>query len=256
MPGPRAGVRFLLVPLVTLALVWPVSRASHGVAGESQDMDTALRLAAMLQAARSVIASHQDLINDPDTGDKGLTGEHVVDLASKAFMEAKGSPPLFDGQDSAEARLIAAQLQAIRTVMDENQDMINAEGAGFKGFVPAVFARLVNEAFAGSVGSAARIKVTAPPDLVRNRKSLPDSWETRVISDELMSDRWVKGEVFAASADVDGKPAFRVLVPEYYSDGCLSCHGQPAGEIDVTGYPKEGGGPGDLGGVISITLFR
>ena len=38
--------------------------------------------------------------------------------------------------------------------------------------------------------------------------------------------------------------------------GCLTCHGEPKGEIDVTGYPKEGGKLGDLGGVISITLFR
>jgi hypothetical protein len=47
-----------------------------------------------------------------------------------------------------------------------------------------------------------------------------------------------------------------MLVPEYYTPGCLSCHGEPKGEIDVTGYPKEGGKVGDLGGVISITLFR
>ncbi len=30
----------------------------------------------------------------------------------------------------------------------------------------------------------------------------------------------------------------------------------PKGEIDVTGYPKEGGKAGDLGGAISIVLFK
>lgn len=55
---------------------------------------------------------------------------------------------------------------------------------------------------------------------------------------------------------MDGKSAYRVLVPEYYSAGCLACHGEPAGEIDITGYPKEGGREGDLGGVISISIFR
>ena len=44
-------------------------------------------------------------------------------------------------------------------------------------------------------------------------------------------------------------------MPEYYSKGCLACHGEPKGELDVTGYPKEGGKLGDLGGVISVTLF-
>ena len=67
---------------------------------------------------------------------------------------------------------------------------------------------------------------------------------------------WPEGNVFAAEAEVKGRPAYRVLVPEYYSAGCLTCHGEPKGEIDVTGYPKEGGALGDLGGVISVTLFR
>ena len=47
-----------------------------------------------------------------------------------------------------------------------------------------------------------------------------------------------------------------MLIPEYYSPSCLTCHGQPKGEIDVSGYPKEGAAEGDLGGAISITLFR
>ncbi len=223
---------------------------------DNQDMETALRLASLLRAARSVIASNQDVINDSTAGDKGLTGDHVLALATTTYLEANGTEPLYDGQDPKEARLIAAQMQAIRAVMADNQATINADGVGFKGFVPAVFGRLVNENFAGLVGSEARVKVTAPPDLVRNRKALPDEWETKVIEDDLMSANWPKGQVFAEAAEIDGKAAFRVLVPEYYSAGCLSCHGEPAGEIDITGYPKEGGREGDLGGVISISIFR
>ena len=49
---------------------------------------------------------------------------------------------------------------------------------------------------------------------------------------------------------------FRIAVPEYYAPSCLSCHGEPKGDVDMTGYPKEGAKAGDLGGVISITLFR
>ena len=47
-----------------------------------------------------------------------------------------------------------------------------------------------------------------------------------------------------------------MLVPEYYGAACLSCHGEPKGEIDITGYPKEGAKLGDLGGVISIAIFN
>ncbi len=223
---------------------------------DEQALDTALRLASLLRSARSVIASNQGLINDPKGGDKGLNGDHVLELATKAYLDANGSEPLNDGQDPKEARLIAAQIEAIRTVMAENQATINADGVGFKGFVPAVFGRLVNETFADLVGAEARVKVTAPPDLVRNRKALPDDWETKIIETDLMSPDWPKGTVYSETTELDGKPAFRVLVPEYYSEGCLSCHGEPAGEIDITGYPKEGGREGDLGGVISISIFR
>jgi hypothetical protein len=38
-------------------------------------------------------------------------------------------------------------MDAIVEVMDANQTTINAKGTGFKGFIPALFARLVNEAF-------------------------------------------------------------------------------------------------------------
>ena len=67
---------------------------------------------------------------------------------------------------------------------------------------------------------------------------------------------WPKGKDFSAVADSRGRQAFRMAVPEYYAASCLSCHGGPKGDIDVTGYPKEGGNEGDLGGVISISLYR
>jgi hypothetical protein len=90
---------------------------------------------------------------------------------------------------------------------------------------------------------------------VRNRKSRPDAWEDQVITEYLLSPEWQKGAVYSSLTETGDREAFRVMVPEYYTEGCLACHGSPAGEVDVTGYPKEGGALGDLGGVISITLY-
>ncbi|NJN05630.1 MAG: DUF3365 domain-containing protein, partial [Rhodobacteraceae bacterium] len=115
---------------------------------------------------------------------------------------------------------------------------------------------VVNEKFAEEMASEARVKVTAPKDLVRNRMARPDDWENRVIEEKFRSGDWPIGEAFYEQTSVDGKPAFRMLIPEYYSDSCLACHGSPAGETDVTGFPKEGGSLGDLAGAISITLFE
>ena len=92
-------------------------------------------------------------------------------------------------------------------------------------------------------------------EYVRNRKARPDKWERGVIEDRFKSDDWERGELFSEDADGKRGAAFRVMVPEYYSEVCLACHGSPKGEVDVTGYPKEGGHVGDLGGAISITLY-
>lgn len=252
---------FRTFSLLWLTTVLAILLGSPGSVPEAQanatkDLETALRLASLLQEARAVIASNQDLINDPQGGDKGLTGDFVVGVARETYEQVNGVTPLYDGQDPREARLIEAQLTAIRDVMDDNQATINSDGVAFKGFVPAVFARLVNEKFSAAVGDEATIKVTAPPHLIRNRKARPDAWETKIITDQLASADWDASDVFASEADYKGKSAFRVLVPEFYSEGCMSCHGEPKGEIDVTGYPKEGGRIGDLGGVISISLIQ
>ena len=209
----------------------------------------------MLQSARGVIGTHQNLINAAEPVDKGLTGEKVLSEAIAAFV-ARGNPDPSTYSDDRISRLLEAQTSAIAEVVAENQSTINREGVEFKGFVPAVFARLVNERFAEKVGDEANLKVTAPPSLVRNRKARPDDWELSVIEERLAADTWPTGKAYEEVTEIGGREAFRMLLPEYYSEGCMACHGAPAGEIDITGYPKEGGSVGELGGVISITIFR
>ncbi|MEO8242437.1 MAG: DUF3365 domain-containing protein [bacterium] len=216
----------------------------------------ALQLASLLQSARSVVASEQAHINDASLADKGLSGDVVLARATAEYLKKTGTDLAAISPDSVNGKLLAAMSGAVRQVMDENAASINHPGIGFKGFVPAVFARLVNEHFGLAAGDAATIKVTAPLDLVRNRRARPDAWEAAVINDHLMSPDWAKGEVYSELTEVNGRKAFRAMVPEYYGEGCLACHGAPKGEIDITGYPKEGGKLGDLGGVISITLFQ
>lgn len=223
---------------------------------EHDDLDIALGLAGMLRAARTVIAANQGRINDPTIADKELTGEAVLAEALRNFTKTTGIKPNEIDPKSRFGRLLQAQMAAVRTVMDENQRTINRSGVGFKGFVPAVFGRLVNEEFLRLAGTEARVKVTAPPRFVRNRKARPDRWELAAIEERLMSRQWERGAIYSAEAEDRDRKAFRVLVPEYYSEGCLACHGTPKGENDITGYPKEGGKLGDLGGVISITLYR
>ena len=72
----------------------------------------------------------------------------------------------------------------------------------------------------------------------------------------LLDPVWPAGQPYSATVETNGRPAFRVMVPEYYAESCLACHGSPKGQMDITGYPKEGGKLNDLGAVISITLYH
>ena len=251
-----AGKKLRVLAVASIGLTVMVSGGVVAAVSPSAETKTAIYLADLLRSARTVIATHQAHINNPDIGDKGLTGRVVLRKTREIFRQRTGKPLPLKDENDLRTRLLRAQLASIREVMDENQRTINRSGVGFKGFVPAVFARLVNERFKEKIGDYAEVKVTALMNLVRNRRARPDAWERRNIRKNLMSEAWPVGKIYTEAATSAGRKAFRVLVPEYYGKGCLSCHGGPKGEIDVTGYPKEGGEEGWLGGAISITLFR
>lgn len=236
-----------------VAMLLPIEA---GRAAFDDDVAAALSAAELLRGARTVISANQNKINDPALGDKGLTGDVVLREAIQNVIKTTGDDPRQADPKSDKGRLLAAMSTAIEEVMASNQELINQRGVGFKGFVPAVFGRLVTEQFKKTAHANADIKVTAPPELVRNRKAAPDAFETEVIRKRFESSGWPKGKIYSETTTIDRRPVTRVLVPEYYGAACLSCHGNPKGEIDITGYPKEGAAEGDLGGVISVTLFH
>jgi hypothetical protein len=242
--------RLIIVGLAGLGLV------AGGAAADDNGLEIGNKLADMLRAGRTVVSSSQPLINDPDTGDKGFTGDKLVRQAEAIYEKRAGTPLITNDLSERDRQLLEAQMQAMRRIVDQHQADINRPGVGFKGFIPAVFARLVNEEFQSLAGTDARIRVTAPAHLVRNRKARPDAWERNIFETKLLAEDWPKGEPYTELVEFEGRPAFRMLLPEYYRESCLACHGEPAGETDITGYPKEGGKVGELGGVISIVIFQ
>lgn len=247
-------VLLLIGTLSTVASLATVKSAR--AADKDSELKIALALADIIRASRTEIASLQSLINDPDIGEKDLGGEVILDNILTRLRDDYDFDPTAVDTASLQGRLLQAQLESIKEIAEENQTLINKQGVGFKGFVPAVFAQLTNERFSSKVGEEAELKVTAPLHLVRNRKARPDQWERKVIEDRFSSSQWTRGELFAEESEDTGGEAFRVMVPEYYGEACLACHGSPKGEMDITGHPKEGGALGDLGGAISITLYR
>ncbi|HEY3910268.1 MAG TPA: DUF3365 domain-containing protein [Stellaceae bacterium] len=259
MPGTERRKGSPVAALALLGLLaagMTAPRACADSATHDKDAAIAQSLAEMLRDARTVISNNEDLINNPDIGDKHLGGRKVLSDAEALYRKDTASDPMAIDPASYHGRLMRAMMSAIVQVTDENQVTINEKGTGFKGFIPAVFGRLVSETFNDLAKGEAEIKVTAPTDLVRNRKALPDAWERMVIKTKLLNPGWPRGQPYSATVAIDGKPAYRFAVPEYYTASCLTCHGTPKGALDITGYPKEGRKLGDLGGVMSITLFR
>src|SRR5437660_1739710 len=80
------------------------------------------------------------------------------------------------------------------------------------------------EEFGQLAKGEAGVKVTAPPDLVRNRKARPDNWEAEIIKTKLLDPAWPTDQPYSATVDTYGRSAFRVMVPEYYVQSCLACH--------------------------------
>ena len=220
------------------------------------DERTALSLATFLRSARAVISDNQKLINDDSKGDKGLGGEAVLSAAKANYEKATGVDPDSIDPSTLNGELVQALMESVVEVMDDAQPLINEQGVGFKGFLPAIFARQVTEKFRDKKGSVADIKLTAPMEYVRNRANRPDKWEQEVIEGQFRTGSHPNGQPVAAEADKKGKPAFRLILPEYYKESCLSCHGGPKGERDITGGKKEGGVLGELGGAISVVIYR
>ena len=261
MSTARHNARFSYALILCIGVLLCIAAAisSRGPAfsqTSEDDAQIAKSLATMLRAARTVVSKYQDRINDPNLGFKGLEGKTVLEESIKLYQDTTKVDPLSIDPKSRHGKLIRSLMDSIVEVMDVHQRTINRQGVGFKGFIPSLFARLVNEAFGRKATGLAEIKVTAPPQLIRNSRARPDEWESEVIKEKLLAANWQKNQPFATMAQNKGKAAYRTAVPEYYGATCLSCHGSPKGEFDITGYPKDGASEGDLGGVISITLYH
>ncbi|MBI5439381.1 MAG: DUF3365 domain-containing protein [Nitrosomonadales bacterium] len=237
-----------------IAAIVALSLGGLNTASAGNDQ-VALDLATLFKSARAVISENQQLINDETKGDKGLSVGKVADMAMQNYKKATGKS--FDAADagSLEGKLMRVMMDSIKEVMDKAQPLINKQGMGFKGFIPAVFGKQVADKFGKGANGLADIKLTAPKVYVRNRANVPDEWENNVIETKFMTAAWEKNKAFSETADHKGKPALRLMIPEYYGSSCLNCHGEPKGELDITGAKKEGAKLNDLGGAISVAIY-
>lgn len=234
----------LIVGAGLCALV--IGMPSYARAGD--EAETAELLIALLKSGRAVVSEHQALINDASKGNKGFTDEFVAHEIIEKF-KAKTRIDLSRPSGIPQRDLLLALLESEREVVLEGQPVINKQGVAFKGFIPAVFARKAGEKFYRKTGI--KLKLTGADYRFPGNK--PDDFEAEVL--RMFADpRHPKGQQYAKATMVNGKPVMRVMDPEYAGATCLTCHGGPKGERDITGMKKEGWKEGELAGAISIVM--
>jgi len=223
---------------------------------EAEKKDIGRSVTKLFRATRAVVSQNQKLINDPKIANKGLTGEVVIKKAWDNYNKSSNKESIDVSLNPLKVEIIKSFEQATSEVMTNAQPLINKPGVGFKRFLPAIFARHVADSFNRIMKGRAFIKLTAPRNFIRNRTNRPDSWENNVIENVFKKDGYTKDKPHTEETSHKGKPGFRFIIPEYYSESCLKCHGEPKGSTDIAGGKKEGGKLGELAGAVSFVLYE
>jgi len=239
----RQVLMMVAMGMATISLAWSTPARA---ASEAEVL--AEHLIDLVNIGRVVVLEHQDTINDAAKAEKGFTADFVAVQVMERFKK-KTKIDLRIPNVVPQANFYLALVEAEREVVDEAQPVINRQGVGFKGFLHAVFARRVGEHFYKKSG--VRMKLTGIN--YRNPNNKPDYFEEEVL--RMFSDpRHPKGQSYVRNTIFDGRPVLRMVDPEYAAASCLSCHGPPKGERDITGMKKEGWKEGDFAGAISLVL--
>lgn len=241
----RQGV--LCAISIILTVVAPVFASAA-----DDKVETGRLLAILLDAGRGAVAANQPLINDASKGDKGFTPAVFAQQLAEKFKGRTGvdlNDLKASGVPESAHKLLPELVEAAKQTVAGNQDVINKSGVAYKGFTPAHFGTQAAAAFSAKTGIY--MKQTTTDGLLRNPKNKADDFEAKIMK-QLSDPGYARTGDKVMSQTVDG--TVRVLLPLFYGKGCMGCHGEPKGEVDASGYKKEGAKEGDLGGAVSVTL--
>lgn len=148
------------------------------------------------------------------------------------------------------AYVLSQQMDAVWEFMVINQDVINYDANGeynFKRLHCSLVGKSIGKLFSKKTGYTIRYTNFEP----RNKADIPDDFELEALNQFAADEENME---FYKVAEYEGKDAFRYSAPMRIEENCLECHGEPVGELDILGYPKEGWKTGDLAGIVSIVM--
>ncbi len=149
-----------------------------------------------------------------------------------------------------EARVFAAEMDAVWEFIQNTQKRINYTSDGayeFKGLHCAIVGKSVGILFSANNDYKIRYTNFNP----RSVQGLPDGFEEKALT--LFNDDRSQKEFYEYS-EFNKERSFRYARALEVDSSCLECHGEPAGELDIVGYPREGWTLSSVGGAISIVI--
>ena len=175
----------------------------------------------------------------------------VASLAVNVFWTTSAQREQTETELRQQGEALAQQMTAMWGFMSENQDRFEAtafsETGSYQGLHCAIAGRSIAQLFTLESDYVTRFVNFNP----RNPDDEPDAFEAEALT-VFLEDPAAKE--YYAITEYEGAEVFRYLAPMKIEQTCLECHGEPAGEPDVTGYPKEGWEIDDVGGAISIVI--
>jgi uncharacterized protein DUF3365 len=247
--------RWVLIAVLLATVYWGFTPALSRSSTDSESIETGRLIAILLDSGRTTIALNQTLINDKTRADKGFTADVFEQQLFMVFRERTGidlASPLAQTQIPEMAKpLLKRLVEESKKTVASYQTVINLPDLAYKGLIPATFGTETASRF--QVWSGIYLKQIAPPHLLRNPKNKPDEYELATLARLASSDSLQQKDA-TISETLEREKTVRVILPLYYVKACLSCHGEPKGERDITGYSREGGKEGELGGAISVKL--
>ncbi len=248
----RMAVIVVSVVFVSLAM----GVAPSAVFADAETVETARLLAILHDSGRVTVAGVQQLINDPEKGDKGFTPEVFEQKLFEKFKERAGvdlTKLKTEKVPELAKKLLPMLVESCKKVVATYQPILNKQGLGYKNFIPATFGTQAAAIFTARTGSY--IKQTTFDEVLRNPRNKADAFELAILkkfADPLYPRQGEK----VISETVDGGKTTRVMLPLFHVKGCLPCHGEPKNERDISGYIREGAKLGEIAGAISVKLTQ
>lgn len=149
-----------------------------------------------------------------------------------------------------EAKMLNLSIESAWNYIDDSQNAINYNADGsydFKHIYCSIAGKNIANRITGrSDGYVVRYARANP----RSGTDAPDAFEQKAI--DLFENEPVNE--FYEEGVYEGEPVLRFASRLSIENNCLTCHGEPAGTLDETGFLREGMQLGDLAGITSIVV--